>query len=85
MALRKTRVVSWKFLPARLPLVATGVGWLLLDRFGAPSWAYGVFWTVAALFFIAAIVSLFFQTPSTPVFDEDTPSLKDFGVRTKHG
>lgn len=32
--------------------------WLLMDRFDAPGWVHGVFWTFAALVIAAFIITL---------------------------
>ena len=49
---RKT-VIKSSSLPARPPTLAAIAWWLLLDRLGAPGWAYGVMWTLAAILFVA--------------------------------
>lgn len=36
------RVLSWKQLPARLPITSTIVWYLFLDHLHAPSWIWGV-------------------------------------------
>ena len=33
----------------RSPLILLAVSWLLLDRSSAPEWAFGVYWTLAAI------------------------------------
>ena len=51
------------------PLYAFSIGWLYLDRFGAPGWAHGVFWTLAVLVFAGSIVDyLFEQEEREPVW-----------------
>lgn len=45
---RKTAIKS-SSLPTRSPIGSAIVLWLLLDRLGAPSWAFGVLWTVIGL------------------------------------
>lgn len=40
------------------PATATAVVWLILDRFHVPGWAWGVFWTLTALIWIASIFVL---------------------------
>lgn len=45
-------------LPARSPLLFAIVMWLLADRLGAPDWAYGVLWTVVALWAIVFVICL---------------------------
>jgi hypothetical protein len=41
--------------PLSLPLGSTMLGWLFLDRFKAPGWAFGAFWTVMALLWVVAV------------------------------
>jgi len=45
-------VIKSSSLALRPPTFAAIVWWLLLDRLGAPGWAYGVLWTLVAIFFI---------------------------------
>lgn len=42
-------VVARKHLPTRFRVWPLVTLWLLLDRLGIPSWAWGVFWTLAVL------------------------------------
>ena len=44
---RKT-VIKASSLPTRSPIGMAIVLWLLLDRLGAPGWAFGVLWTLIA-------------------------------------
>ena len=46
-------VIKPSSLPSQPPTFAAIVWWLLLDRLNAPGWAYGVLWTLVAIFFIA--------------------------------
>jgi hypothetical protein len=41
-----------------LPITTSAVSWLLLDHFHAPGWAYGVFFTLAGIVWLAALVAL---------------------------
>lgn len=70
----KTRnVIAPAALPTRSPLVATVVGWLLLDRLGVSGWPLGVYWTLAAILWIAFVCSFWKEQFKTPVgFGEDT-------------
>lgn len=40
--MKKIKVISNKNLPARPPLWSSMTAWLMLDRFDAPGWVYGV-------------------------------------------
>lgn len=52
-------VIHRKNLPTRIPLPFLAIVWLLLDRFGAPGWAFGVFWTLAVILLAACGVALY--------------------------
>lgn len=54
---RKVAIKS-SSLPARSPIASTVLFWLLLDRLGAPAWAYGVLWTLTGLCGIAWLYCL---------------------------
>ena len=47
----------------RSPLLVLMVDWLLLDRFGAPEWAFGVYWTLATIFIACWVYMLCVQEP----------------------
>jgi len=49
-------------LPTRSPLMFAIVMWLLCDRLAAPAWAYGVLWTIVALWTMVFFISLFSTT-----------------------
>jgi len=51
---RKVAIKS-SSMPTRSPLASAALLWLLLDRLGAPLWAYGVMWTIVGLAAIAWI------------------------------
>jgi hypothetical protein len=55
---RKVAIKS-SSLPTRSPLPGAALYWLLLDRLGAPAWAYGVMWTLVGLAAFAWIYGLF--------------------------
>lgn len=46
-------------LPMRSPVGFVILMWLLLDRLGAPGWAYGVLWTLGGLLFVAFACDLY--------------------------
>lgn len=56
--MKKKTVISFKSLPQRAPVHTAIVWWLLMDRLGAPAWAYGVMWTVVAILAIGFIAEL---------------------------
>lgn len=59
-------------LPPRLPLSHAAIGWLLLDRFDAPGWAFGVLWTLIALLVVGFVVGLCTATlRDVPGFGKD--------------
>jgi len=53
--------------PAALPTNPVGIArsaglaWLFMDRFHAPSWAWGCFWTVTGILFAAAFVIRWYE------------------------
>ena len=52
----KNRVIAFKNLPSRPPIVLTAVTWLLLDRFKAPGWMFGAAGVVMLLLSVAVVV-----------------------------
>ena len=65
----KTSVIHYKYLPTNpaRPLLLSSVVYLYMDRYGAPGWAFGVFWTLAAMLFISAVVSVIREECLHPV------------------
>lgn len=51
----KKKYIAHANMPPRFPIYLAAVGWLLLDRLGAPGWAHGVLWTVVAVMAIGAL------------------------------
>lgn len=51
-------VLPWNALPTNLPVQTTALAGLLLDRFSAPGWVWGVVGTLMALVWIVAVVRL---------------------------
>jgi len=51
----KKKYISHANMPPRFPLITGAVGWLLLDRFDAPGWAHGVFWSFFVLLVIVSV------------------------------
>ena len=59
--MKKAKVVKVANLPARFPIVATAVWWMLFDRLHAPPLAWGVFYTLAAIIWVISIFAVFNQ------------------------
>ena len=53
--MKQRKVIDTSQLPARLPVVATAVAYLLLDKFHAPGWVWGILGIV----WIGIVVDLF--------------------------
>lgn len=51
-------VLPWGAMPARLPTHTTALAYLLLDRFSAPGWAWGVVGTFLAVAWVGSIIRL---------------------------
>ncbi len=69
----KQKVIYHRFIPVRLPVISTVTLWLLLDRLGAPGWAYGCLWMLAAIVTVAIVVTWRQTSYAEPVFKEDKP------------
>ncbi len=69
MAKKNVVAMKHRFTPMFSFLWLIGLGWLYLDRFNAPGWAFGVMWTVAALLTIGSLVDFFTQVGRTPVWE----------------
>lgn len=57
--MKQTKVIANKNLPARAPLWASMVAWLMLDRFDAPGWVFGVVGCLFVLLWLAYICTWF--------------------------
>lgn len=55
----KRKALDRKNLPCSLPTSSTAIAWLLLDRFSAPGWLWGVSLTLLAILWIASIYDVF--------------------------
>ena len=77
--MKKRYVVGFKHRAAPLFgfLQPTAIAWLLMDRLGAPTWAYGVMWTLAAIISIGFAVSHFTQTEREPLWSAEPPDTFD--------
>lgn len=58
-------VLPWGIMPAQLPLQTTALAYLLLDRWQAAGWVWGVVGTVLALFWVLAIVRMVTDKPKS--------------------
>jgi hypothetical protein len=58
------RVIKRSNIPTGLPLLTTGVSWLLMDRFRSslPAWSWGVYWTLLVFLWLIALYSLATET-----------------------
>lgn len=65
------KVISYSNMPARLPALTTAVGWLLLDRFDAPGWAHGAFWTIMICVWAVFLVTFITQEQTEVVFKDE--------------
>ena len=64
------KVVSEKNLPTRFPIINTAVFYLLLDRFDASGWAWGVVFTILAIAWIISIIR-FIKQEQVELFKDD--------------
>lgn len=55
----RQKKIKAKFLPQQLPVLASIVYYLLLDKLNAPGWVWGVVFSIIALFAVVAVVSWF--------------------------
>jgi len=65
----KHKVIAGKNLPAKLPIALSVALWLLMDRYHAPGWLWGVVGTVMAIYWILEIVGICTQEP-VDMFDK---------------
>ena len=56
--MNKTKVISNKNFPVPMPLQFSAIVYLLLDKFHADSWVWGVVCTILAIFWIAYFVCI---------------------------
>ncbi len=66
----RRKVISYKSLPVRFPVVPTVVALLVLDRLKAPGWIVGAVGVVLAFMWIGAF-ALLWQQIQTDIFPED--------------
>lgn len=60
--MKKQTKIKQSSLSMRSPLSFAVLYWLLLEHLNAPEWAYGVYWTLVVIIFIAYIVSFFTES-----------------------
>ena len=56
--MKKVKVISYKNLPAKLPLLSSAVSYLFLDKFNAPGWVWGVVITLFSILWISCVIKL---------------------------
>lgn len=56
--MKKKTAIKASSLQTRSPVSFAILMWLLLDRLGAPQWAYGVLWTLVAILTAGLILCL---------------------------
>lgn len=61
--MKHPKVISRGQFPARLPTVATIAWFLLLERFHAPQWLWGIAAFLAVIFWGACIYAMYVQEP----------------------
>ncbi len=61
------RIIKRSRIGSGLPLQTTACGWLLLDRFEVHGWGLGVFWTLVAILWVAAVILLVFEEEVDPL------------------
>ena len=55
----KRKALSTENRPRSLSLTFHAIVWLMLDRFDAPSWVWGMVGTLAALMFLFSLLDFF--------------------------
>jgi hypothetical protein len=55
MTTEKHKVLSWTNLPVKLPVFNTIVCLLVLDRFNAPEWVWGIMGTILCFVWVVLI------------------------------
>jgi hypothetical protein len=56
-------------LPTRLPFISTAVILLILDRFQAPAWTWGIICTLLGIYWILACLMIY-QEERVDIFEE---------------
>lgn len=73
--MKARQVVAFKAMPWSMFGWAwrAAVLWLFMDRYHAPGWAYGVFWTVWAIMGLTAGILAWTQEEWMPQFADKVP------------
>lgn len=66
----KKKVITWKNLPPRSPVLLTWVAALSHSVWDIPEWGWGLMWGLIALIWVGVIVE-FFQCENVDIFKED--------------
>ncbi len=56
--MKQRKVISSENMPLHFPIAQMIAMYLLLDRFNAPSWAYGIIFTIYAIVCVAVAVGI---------------------------
>ena len=62
--MNKPKVIALKNLPMRPPITSTIAWFLLLDKFHAPGWLWGVMGTFFAFAWLVTVVVIWAQCPT---------------------
>lgn len=67
--MKKRKVIPRKNIPVHWPISMTAIAYLLLDKFKAPEWVWGIGGTLAVITWILAGISIF-TAEETEIFEE---------------
>jgi hypothetical protein len=70
--MKKSKVIKSHNLPARLPILATVVGWIALEHWHASQLAWGITGTLFALLWVVAIFAICLQE-KVDIFETKKP------------
>lgn len=68
--MEKTKTISRKNLPAKIPGTTFLVWVLALDYWNAPGWLWGVVITIMVIILLSIIYSIFWKSESIDIFEE---------------
>ena len=68
--MKERKVISGNNIPVRIPVIDAIVLYLLLDKFNAAAWIWGVVGTLWAIMFIATLIATW-NEKSIDIFKED--------------
>lgn len=69
--MKKRRVVKRACLASKPPIMESLLFWLILDRFHAPGYAWGIVGTLVVLIWIGFVITLFSEDYRDPFEDID--------------